>query len=120
MKRQFLVTFDLPEDYTDAHARKFIKTAFPSCLSVQCVESVKEEHTQIVYAAGYQRGTHSYGMLAGPNPDLRQMLDFVPDLEDGEDADVYIFKITEHSDDVQHERIYRWGKKSSKWIKCKD
>ncbi len=70
----------------------------------------------VTYACGYQDGRpgheESYGMFAGPVPELEVMLDVVPD----EDRTAYLFRF---DPDGTSEKLYRWSRKRRAWKKMR-
>lgn len=68
----------------------------------------KHDDGQTVYAAGHRESDNSFGMYAGPTPDLDQLLGEV-----GEDGDV-IFEFYSKGDGERDER-HRYEWRGSKW-----
>lgn len=80
-------------------------------------ESIRPEDRKrrksIAYACGYEDKPNSFGMFHGPNPDLKQMLDVVPDRED-ESPCIIRFNL-----DGTDEVLYRWDESKRCWRKQK-
>lgn len=68
-----------------------------------------EPRVEVVYACGYhyktQGGVKSYGMFAGPHPDLKEMLEKVPDPMEKQTTYIIRFDL-----DGTSEELYFWFK----------
>lgn len=67
---------------------------------------------QVVYACGYERKPNSFGMFHGPNPDLYEMLEVVPDEPDNSPC------LIRFNLDGTDEVLYRW--RDGRWVRNRE
>ncbi len=68
-----------------------------------------KDREEVIYACGYEERPNKFGMFHGPNPDLKEMLEVVPE-EENKNPVIIRFNL-----DGTDEVIYRWKKKKRLW-----
>ena len=83
------------------------KTYQPSSLKPPELEPI-----QIMYAIGIENAHHEFGMFDGPNPDLMEMLERIPDYEyTRTKKNIYLFQLNGTDD----RPLYRWNRQKDLW-----
>lgn len=90
--------------------------------SLRAESELEDRRTRrATYAVGFldhlaaERGSHVYGMVAGPTPHLYTMLEFVPEVGTAAGRLCFLFRFNENG---THERIYRWV--GDRWVSFKE